>query len=143
MRRSAERALGAAQAFAAAEGAYARALATASQIPLTGNADGDALRDMLAAFRVLPQAVSDVHEEVRRRQVMFKAQCQVTSGVSRFASLETVAVASFRLMHRRNLCRHPGGSEPSYPCIYLTYGEHPTDAQILAPSSPGLALTIC
>ena len=64
MCRSAERALGAAQAFAAAEGAYARALTTASQIPLTGNADGGALRDMLAAFRSLPQAVSEVHAEV-------------------------------------------------------------------------------
>lgn len=74
MRRSAERALGAAQAFAAAEAAYARALAIASQIPLTGNADGDALRDMLAAFRVLPQAVSDVHEEVRLPPAMYRAQ---------------------------------------------------------------------
>lgn len=65
MRRSAERALGAAQAFANAEASYARALATASQIPLTGGADGGPLRDMLVAFRALPQAVGLVHEEVR------------------------------------------------------------------------------
>lgn len=84
MRRSAERALGAAQALAAAEAAYARALGIVSRIPLAGDADGGPLHALLAAFRRLPEAVGAVHAKVPHNPnppfattmlVMLKADC--------------------------------------------------------------------
>jgi len=92
MRRSAERALGAAQALSAAEAAYARALGIVSGIPLAGDADAPPLRAALKAFRRLPEAVGAVHSEAS--EVFFRKKEFV---ISTLPPLQAALVAFRRL----------------------------------------------
>ncbi|KAI3430402.1 hypothetical protein D9Q98_004997 [Chlorella vulgaris] len=66
-RAGAERTLGVLQAFAAAEAAYARALASVAKLTLCSEADGPSLRAALEQFSDLPMLMGTAHSSVSER----------------------------------------------------------------------------